>query len=364
MMTLFTLGPVEMYPDTMELGGCQVPYFRVPEFSAMMLENEQLIQKFSGAGPYDRTVFLTASGTGAMEATVMNCLTAQDKALVIVGGTFGRRFVDICQVQGIPYEALELEFGQELTEDMLAPYAGGDYSALLVNIHETSVGHLYDAQLLSRFCRDNGLLFIVDAISSFLADPIDMTALGIDALIGSSQKALALAPGASFVVLSERMLDGRIVGSKRSSVYFDFNDHLRNGERGQTPFTPAVQVLIQLNARLHALDVYGIEAEINRIQEVASDFRQRIGSLPVDVPKYNLSNATTPLLFRTPCAGIVFDRMRFEHEVVLTPSGGELGERMLRVGHLGNHTTTENAHVVEMLAKVLEEVNPENGIKV
>lgn len=362
-MTLFTVGPVEMYPRTLELRSKQIPYFRVPEFSRVVIENERLLQEMAHAEAGSRTVFLTASGTGAMEATVMNCLTPHDKVLIIDGGSFGHRFVDICAVHGIPHETLKVPFGQELAESDLAPYEAADFTALLVNIHETSIGHLYDGQMLARFCRRNDLLFVVDAISSFLADQLDMAGLTVDALIGSSQKALALAPGMSFVILSPRMLEERIRPAKRMSVYFDFNDHLGNGERGQTPFTPAVGILLEMNDRLRMIEDQGVENAIAQTSRVAVDFRERIGGLPLSVPGYRLSNAVTPLLFPAGGAQKVFDDLRFHHDAVLTPSGGELADRMLRVGHLGSHSTADNISLVEALWETTADVGVAGGAR-
>ncbi len=352
-MTLFTLGPVEMYPRTLDLAGRQVPYFRVPEFSRVLLDNESLLQELANAEQGSRTVFLTASGTGAMEATVLNCLASSDRALIIDGGAFGRRFADICTVHGIPHQTLTVPFGEELTEGDLAPFENSGLTALLVNIHETSIGHLYDAQMLADFCRRNGLVYIMDAISSFLADGLDMGALGVDAMIGSSQKALALAPGLSFVVLGPKMLEERVRPAPRTSVYFDFNDHLRNGERGQTPFTPAVGVLLEMNDRLHMIEEQGIDAVVADTHDVAVDFRERIGDLPVDVPRFRLSNAATPLLFPDGGAQRIFAGLREGYDLVLTPSGGDLADRMLRVGHLGHHTVADNAVLVEALQDVV-----------
>ena len=136
----------------------------------------------------------------------MNCLDKDDRVLVIDGGSFGHRFVELCRLHQIPCEVLELKFGDALTAERLQAYDGKGFTALLVNIHETSTGQLYDGKMLSEFCRKNNMYFIVDAISSFLADPISVREWGIDVLILSSQKGLALPPGLSAIVLSGRMM--------------------------------------------------------------------------------------------------------------------------------------------------------------
>ena len=200
-MINFTVGPVQSCEEVRAIGSENVPYFRTPEFSAVMQENEALIKKFAKAPESARVVFITGSGTASMEASVMNTLTSEDKAIVINGGSFGERFVELCELHEIPFSEIKLESGKALSADMLAPYDNAGYTAFVVNVHETSTGVHYDMELISDFCRRNGLFLIVDAISSFLADSFDMTAYGADIMITGSQKALACPPGISVIVL-------------------------------------------------------------------------------------------------------------------------------------------------------------------
>ena len=152
-----------------------MPYFRTPEFSQVMLQNDRLMLEFSGAPEGSRSVFITGSGTASMEAVVMNLLDSGDKALVVDGGSFGRRFCQLCEIHGVPFDRVVPSPGRSVTADDLKCFDGvGGYTAFIVNIHETSTGVRYDLDLIGDFCRRNGLFLIVDAISSFLADEIDM----------------------------------------------------------------------------------------------------------------------------------------------------------------------------------------------
>lgn len=355
-MKLFTLGPVEMYPYTLEKSAEQIPYFRTPEFSKVVLESEQYLKELAFAEDDARVVFLTTSGTGAMEASIINCLTPSDKALVIDGGSFGHRFAEMCKLHNIPYEVIKLEQGEALTADHFKPYDDCGITAVLVNIDETSTGQLYPIDVISDFCRRNGNAFlIVDAISSFLVDEYKMAEYGIDVTIMSSQKALALAPGLSAVILSRRALDERVAVIESGNMYMDFKDHLKNGDRGQTPFTPAVGVILQLHQRLMKIREYGIDNVIADAGNLAKDFRERVKELPVSVPDYPLSNACTPLVFETESAYSVYEKIKNEYDMVLTPNGGELKDRIVRVGHLGNHTIEDNTELIEALKAVLNE---------
>ena len=151
-MLNFTVGPVQTSEKVCAIGAEQVPYFRTPEFSEMMKENEVLMLKYSKAPEGSRVVFLTGSGTAGMEAMVMNLLTPQDNVLVVNGGSFGHRFVEMLELHGIPHTEIALEYGKSLTASHLEPYKGKNYSAFLVNMHETSTGVHYDMDLIADFC--------------------------------------------------------------------------------------------------------------------------------------------------------------------------------------------------------------------
>lgn len=139
-MLNFTVGPVMSSELVRQIGAEQIPYFRTPEFSSVMKENENLVLRYSRAPEGSRAVFLTCSGTGSMEAVVMNCFDRTDKLLVIDGGSFGHRFAELCRIHEIPFEPLQLAPGQALSEELLYSYDGRDFTGLLVNIDETSTG--------------------------------------------------------------------------------------------------------------------------------------------------------------------------------------------------------------------------------
>lgn len=340
-MINFTVGPVQSSEEVRKIGAENTPYFRTPEFSEIMLENEALMKKFAKAEENARVVFITGSGTASMEATVMNTLSSEDKALVVNGGSFGARFVKLCELHGILHSEIKLSPGETLTEEKLQPYNGKGYTAFLVNIHETSTGVLYNAELISDFCKRNHLFLIVDAISSFLADPFDMKKWNVDVMITGSQKALAVPPGISVIVLGEKALR-RVEKTECKCMYLDLKDALKNGERGQTPFTPAVTTLLQIHARLREIDRIGVEYENERIAKLAADFRERIKDLPFKMFSQTPSNAVTALETETASAKDIFTILKDEYHIWICPNGGELAEKVFRVGHIGDLTIEDN----------------------
>lgn len=354
-MINFTVGPVQSSVAVRAIGAEQVPYFRTSEFSDVMFENERLIKKFAKASDDSKVVFLTSSGSGAMETAIMNTLTPNDKALVVNGGSFGHRFVELLELHHVAYTEIKLEHGKALKPEHLAPYEGQGYTAFLVNKHETSTGVHYDMNLISNFCKRNQLFLIVDCISTFLADPFDMKELGADIMITGSQKALACPPGISVMVLSSKAIN-RVNNTKCVCQYFDLKIALKNMERGQTPWTPAVGILRQINARLKEIDANGgVEGEIARIGALATYFRDKIKGLPFEIVSESLSNAVTPLHPTSASAYDIFLKIKDEYGMWVCPNGGDMKDIVFRVGHIGALTTDDYDKLIaafkEMQAK-------------
>ena len=345
-MLNFTVGPVMSDENVRAIGAEQVPYFRTPEFSEIMIENEALMKKFAKADDDARVVFITGSGTASMEATVMNVFDQNDKVLVVNGGSFGHRFVELCKIHDIPYEEIKLNAGKALKKKQLDVYNDKGFTGFLVNVHETSTGVHYNIDMILEFCKKNGIFLVVDAISSFLADDFNMKELGAQVMITGSQKALACPPGISVIVLSHEAVE-RIEGHSVKCMYFDLKSALKNGERGQTPFTPAVGILRQINVRLKAIDTAGgVETETRKIAELAQDFREKIKGLPFEIVSESMSNAVTPLHPLNVSAYDVFMKLKEEYGIWVCPNGGELKDSVFRVGHIGALTKDDNTTLV------------------
>lgn len=345
-MINFTVGPVQMNYEIKKIGAEDIPYFRTNEFSNLILENERMICELAKAGKESRALFLTTSGTGAMEATILNCFDEKDLLLIINGGSFGQRFVDICTILNIKFIELKLEYGENLNEKKLEKYLNLGITGMLINIHETSTGVLYDLNLISNFCKKENIFLVVDAISSFISDKIEFENSKIDVMIIGSQKALALPPGLSIIMLSKFAVQ-KIEKKEVRSLYFDLKKALVEGERGQTPFTPAVSILIQLNKRLKKILEIGIETERKRIEELALNFRDEIRKIQIDIFSENMSNTLTALKIKN--AYSIFEILKNEYNIWICPNGGDLKNKIVRVGHIGNLTKNDNMILIKAL---------------
>lgn len=357
-MINFTIGPVQTDLETQKIGAEQIPYFRTPEFSSVMKENESLMCQMFDAPDNSRVVFMTGSGTASMEGGVMNFFTQNDKVLVVNGGSFGHRLVELCQIHEIPFTEIHLEYGQPLTQDILIQFENQGYTGMLLQLCETSTGILYDMQMVGDFCKRNGIFLFVDAVSGFLADNFSMKQMHVNAAITGSQKALSLPPSMSFTVLDSEA-QKRCVANKVKSMYFNYADYLRNGERGQTPFTPAVATLLQLNDKLKRIAQNGGVKYINGvIKQRAEYFRAKIKHLPFKMftPENATSNCVTALLPATEgvSAYRIFEIIKDEYGIWVCPNGGELAEKVFRVGHIGNITEKEIGQLIAAFDDLLK----------
>ncbi|CAA6822794.1 MAG: Serine--glyoxylate aminotransferase (EC, partial [uncultured Sulfurovum sp.] len=251
------------------------------------------------------------------------------------GGGFGGRFVNICKTHDISHTDFKVSHTNLSNIEALAPKEA--YSSLIVNAHETSVGHLYDLSAMGAYAKNNNMLYIVDAISMLVTDPLDMEESGIDVVIASSQKGLALPPGLTMVILAPSAL-AKVQEVK--SLYFNFKDYLSNAQRGQTPYTPAVTIMLQLEARLAQIEREGgLEATIARAKKIAEYFRESIKTLPLKAYTPFMPNAMTTL---TPTDGKlamdIVNALEEGYKVMVCPNGGNQRNLIFRVSHMGDMT--------------------------
>ena len=348
----FVPGPVPISPHLLAIGAQQLPYNRTEAFSTTTLEILDGLKKLFGTEA--QVAVLTGSGTAAMEAAVLNFIGSNDRVLVVNGGTFGKRWADLCGALAISHDELTVELGTELDLTRLeTALADREYSVLLINAHETSTGHLYDIETIGALARRHGVFFIVDAISSVCADTFAMDDWGVDVAILGSQKALALPPGLSFVAMGEqavvRLESDRI---RPKSLYFDLKNYLENQQRGQLPFTPAIGLMLQLQARLRDIRDQTLSALILRHQHRAEYFRTAVQNTAFDILPARSSNAMTALSCRNLDAGEVAAELRDRYHLIVATNGGELKSKVIRVSHMGEQDHADVRRLISALGEI------------
>lgn len=346
-----------MDPETITIGGMQSQYFRTPEFSQIMLECNRMFKIVLDAPDDARMIFLTASGTAAMEATVMNLFTPKDKILVVNGGTFGKRFEQICEIHQIPNEVIRLKWDEQFKLEMLASYENAGITGMLINMCETSTGQLYPMEAISNFCKKNHIYLVVDAISSFLCDPFSMKKSGASAVIISSQKGLALQPGMSFIAVSKDAFDERCIKINPKTLYFRFTDYYPEILRGQTEYTPAIGIINQLEDKLERVLIDGVQTYINHCNDLAQYFRNCLVQFTsLNYVDYPLSNCVTPVFCKRNNAKRIVTTLRDKYDIYVVPAAKELSDSTFRVAHMSRQLTK---HDIDELVNRLRTINEE-----
>ena len=322
--------PGDIDPAIMEIGAKPFLYMRTDAFSAINKESEQILLDLIHCTG-GRTIIYTGSGTGAMSAVVENYVTTKRKAIVIDGGSFGHRWFQLCEYYGVPVIDFTVPFACDIDYEALEKTVAEQRpDVFLCQHHETSTGQLYDLEKISALCKKYGMSLIVDVISSFLAEPLSMDRYDIDICITSTQKGLNIPPGLSILFFSKK-LDGYAWNHK--GYYWDFDDNFSNLKRGQTPFSPATILYLQLNARLRQLKAEGGEDKnIAEVRHRALKFREFCKKYGWDVPAEVPSYAITGFQTRDTAERKIFKGLIDKYDTYIMP-GGVPG--FYRVSHMG-----------------------------
>jgi aspartate aminotransferase-like enzyme len=348
-MKLFTPGPVTLYEETRKILAYQLPYNRTSDFGELTLRIIDGLKELIDCD--GEVVLLTCSGTGAMEASVLNFLCSKDEVLIINGGTFGERWARICDVHAIPYYNLSIPLGCNLDSSLLLNLLSENkFTAVLATSHETSTGQLFNINKIGRIAKQADTRFCVDAIGSICADQINMEDDHIDVLVFSSQKGLALPPGLAFVMFNEIAIK-RMEKIASKSFYFNFRDYLINQRRGQMPFTPAISFFVALDQRINDLLSYGLQQTIDHTQSLATFFRSELfkrtefKQFPEN-PSHAITAVECPSNIQ---ANKLVDFLAREYRYFVAPNSGTLKEKVFRVAHLGNQNKNELESLIEAI---------------
>jgi aspartate aminotransferase-like enzyme len=245
-------------------------HHRSPEAKVVVKRARELLRVVAGVSEAVEPLILTASGTGAFEAVLGSLVASGQKVVSISAGKFGERWADMARALGYGVAEKRLGWGSAIGEDDLRTLLleNQDAKALLITHSETSTGVLHDLERLAKVARElrPDLLILVDAITSLGMAELRLEAWGLDAVISGSQKATGAPPGLGFVFLSPRAL-GTLEQQGEHKVrpyYFDLRRELKVQASGETAFTPAINLIVGLNAALEPIaaeiSAHGLEA--------------------------------------------------------------------------------------------------------
>ena len=353
---MFVLGPTEIEEDILQIGTKPQAYMRTSDFSAKLEKifgNLQYL--FQTKSP---VVFFASSGTGAMEAAVTNILSKWDHVLYVNGGSFGHRWGDICEKHGVDAKSLDVPFGHSIDPQRIKEELdkNSNIKAVFTTYDETSSGAKTDIKAIGAILKNYpNTLFVVDAVSALLTEELKMDEWGIDVVISSSQKALALPPGLGFMAINDKALEFAKNADLRT-FYFDIFDYIANWKRNQTPFTPPVGLLFQLERRLEKIKQEGLDNIQKRYYDLTQYLRKGLAEVNFHpVAKYPVNCVTG--IFTAPFdASEIVRIMREKYNIEVAPSGGDMKTKLIRVGNFGAVGKEEIDYFIKCLKLTLNEL--------
>jgi aspartate aminotransferase-like enzyme len=310
-------------------------HHRTPQYSKVFAEVRKGLELLFGTK--NDVLVLASSGTGAMEAAVSNLFSPGEKVLVINGGKFGERWLQICQAFGLESMELKVEWGKavkvETVEKHLRLYP--DIQAVLVQASETSTTVLHPVRELAQITR-NGPLLLVDGVTAVGVLSVPLDEWGIDVLVTGSQKALMLPPGLGLIALSDRAW-ARTEKAKLPRFYFDLRLERKSQQKGSAAFTPAVSLIFGLRASLRMMQQEGLGHVYARHERMARATRAAATTLGLKLlaPDHPSPAATGIITPDGLDADKLLDYLRDQMGITLAEGQDQLRGRAIRIAHVG-----------------------------
>ncbi len=310
-------------------------HHRTPEFNRVFDEARHGLKKLFGT--QSDVLMLASSGTGAMEASVANLFSPGDKVLVINGGKFGERWLNISNAYGLNPIDLKVGWGEAVkvadVEQQLKAHP--DIRGVMVQASETSTTVFHPVKEIAKLTQ-NGPLFLVDGVTAVGVVPLSMDEWGIDVLVTGSQKALMLPPGLGFIALSDRAWE-KTKQAKLPRFYFDLNLERKNQQKGSGAFTPAVSLIFGVRASLRMLEREGLENVYARHARLCKATRAAATALGLKLlaPDSPSPAATGIYLPHGIDADQVLEYLRDKMNITLAEGQDQLKGKVIRIAHIG-----------------------------
>ena len=351
---LFTPGPTPVPESVMLRMAEPIIHHRHVEFTDLfsrLHDNLQYLFQTSGD-----VLTLTSSGTGAMEAAVCNLHSPGDTAIFVNGGKFGERWGELLNVYGVQTVEIKVNWGDSVSGEEIKkalrdnPNAGAVY----LTHSETSTGAATDIREIAKIVREeSGALTVVDGITAVGAMELRMQDWGIDAVVTGSQKGLMVPPGLAFIALSERAWQ-RVNTARAPRYYFDLRAARKALVSKDTPWTPAISLVIGVDAALGMIRREGIENVWARHSLLAASIREAAKAIGLKVLANHPSNALTAMWIPE-----TIDAKRFnsvlKNTYGITAAGGQghLSGKIFRISHLGYYDELDMISVISALEMTL-----------
>jgi len=354
-MQLRIPGPTPCPPQALEAMGRQMINHRGGEFGGIL---DSITGKLKQVFQTKADVFvLTASGTGGLEAAVVNTLSPADKVLSISNGAFGERFADIAARYGAEVIPLNFEWGKPVDLDVIEKTlkANGNFKAVLATHNETSTGMTNNIGEISAIVKKFDKLLLVDAISSLGCINLPTDDWNCDVVVTASQKGWMVPPGLAMVSVSEKGWQAHSE-AKMPRYYWDFSKARDFLLKGQTPWTPAVSIFYALDVTLDLMLSEGLDNIFARHAQVGQTARNGVESLGLSIfPVEEYASNTVTAVNATDKIDVakLIQVLREEYKVILAGGQQRLSGKIFRIGHLGLVHEKDIKSVLEALDRAL-----------
>ncbi|MFI5316897.1 MAG: pyridoxal-phosphate-dependent aminotransferase family protein [Myxococcota bacterium] len=335
---LLTPGPVAVPERVLHAMARTLLHHRAPAFIPVFKEVRANLKKVFQTE--QDVLILAATGTGAMEAAVINTLSPGDRAVVVRGGKFGERWTEICQANGISCENVDVEWGKAVEPGAVreAFARAPEAKALFVQASETSTGVYHPVRELAEVTHEvPERLIVVDGISGVGVHDLPMDAWGLDVVVSGSQKSWLLPPGLAFIALSARG-QAAVKAAKCARYYFDLRKELKAQVTDQTAWTAPVSLVVGLQESLRMILEEGLHEVFARHEALARATRAAMSALGLKlVAPDSPSFACTAVYVPEGVDGAKFGKhLRDAYNVPFMGGQGHLEGKIFRVGHMGD----------------------------
>jgi aspartate aminotransferase-like enzyme len=331
-----TPGPVPVPPDSLIAMAQPMIHHRTKKFEKVMAEIPDALKYVFQTN--NDVILLTASSTGAMESSVVNLLSPEDKALVIGGGKFGERWAEFCDAYRIRYEFIDVEYGKAVDPQKVEDKLKADPSIKCVyaTLCETSTGVVHDIKTIGEIVNgfDNTLL-VVDAVSGLCAEELQTDNWHVDVVVSGSQKGLMTPPGLAFICLNDQAWEA-VEKAKLPRYYFDLRKAKKACATNQTPFTCSISLILSLRESLAQIQQEGLQNVLARHARLAEATRSGVKALGLELFASSPSNVLTAVKVPESIDGKKLLKY-IEDKFGVTFAGGQesLAGKIFRIAHLG-----------------------------
>jgi aspartate aminotransferase-like enzyme len=311
-------------------------------------------------------LILTASGTGAMEAGIINFLSPGDRVIVGCNGKFGDRWAELSTAFGLNVDKVTAEWGQALDSEQFRAKLEADtekqIKAVIITHSETSTGVINDLETINRHVKAHGeALIIVDTVTSLGAVNVPVDEWGLDVVASGSQKGYMIPPGLGFVVVGPKAWEAYKT-AKLPRFYLDLGKYRKDAAKNTTPFTPPVNLILALQAALGMMKAEGLEGIFSRHQRLMNATREAMKAL--GLPLFAPDGAGSPAITAVAPTGVDAEQirgvMKKHFDIVLAGGQDHLKGKIFRIGHLGFVSDRDILAAVASLEASLRELGYEN----